>query len=95
MPQFLRPEQFTLSLEGGTPIIHLDGMTVSSSHGWSVLSRATLLVVDGPGDEGFLLGRMTSPGADLAPEGWDAAVSSAGFVEVSVAGVRFAAAVVE
>lgn len=43
---------------------------------WSLLNRATLLVVDGPGDAGFLLPRI-GPAGDLAPVGWDPAVEHA------------------
>jgi hypothetical protein len=43
---------------------------------WSLLNRATLLVVDGPGDVGFLLPRI-GPAGDLAPAGWDPAVEHA------------------
>jgi hypothetical protein len=37
----------------------------------------TMCVVDGPGDAGFLLPRM-SPTGDLAPAGWDEAVERSG-----------------
>ena len=69
MPQFLAPEQFTQSIADGAPTITLHGVTVSNTDGWSFLNRATLLVVDGPGEEGFLLPRLTSPDGDLAPAG--------------------------
>ena len=95
MPESLKPEQFTLSMEDGAPLITLHGVTVSNVDGWSVLNRTTLLVVDGPEDEGFLLPRMTSPDVDLAPKGWDAAVSSAKLVGVLVSGTRIAATVIE
>ena len=95
MPQFLKPEQFTLSIADGAPAITLHGVTVSNIDGWSILNRATLLVVDGPEDEGFLLPRMTSPDVDLAPKGWDSAVSSAKSVGVLVAGTRIVATVIK
>jgi hypothetical protein len=95
MPQLLTPQQFTMSIADGTPTITVQGVTVSSTEGWSVLNRATLLVVDGPGDEGFLLPRRTSPDGELAPEGWDAAVASAHSVHVLVSGTRLAATVIE
>ena len=95
MPESLTPEQFTLSMEDGAPLITLHGVTVSNVDGWSVLSRTTLLAVDGPEDEGFLVPRMTSSDVDLAPEGWDAAVSSANSVGVLISGARIAATVVE
>lgn len=95
MPEFLKPEQFMLSIEDGAPIITLHDVTVSAVDGWSILNRATLLVVDGPEDEGFLLQRMTNPDVDVAPEGWDSAVASAGSVGVLVSGSRLAATVIE
>jgi hypothetical protein len=94
MPQSLAPEQFTLSIADGAPTITLRGVTVSNADGWSFLNRVTLLVVDGPGEEGFLLPRLTSPDGDLAPEGWDAAVASTGSVEVRVPGARVLATVI-
>ncbi len=84
-----------MSLADGAPTITLQGVTVSTTEGWSILNRATLLVVDGPGEEGFLLPRMTSPNGDLAPEGWDAAVASAGSVRVLLSGARFGATVID
>jgi hypothetical protein len=95
MPQSLRPEQFTMSIADGAPTITLHGVTVSTTDGWSILNRATLLVVDGPGEEGFLLPRKTSPDRDLAPEGWDDAVASARAVQVFVSGARVAATVID
>lgn len=94
MPEFLKPEHFTLSIADGAPTITLLGVTVSVTEGWSILNRATLLVVDGPEEEGFLLQRMTSPDVDLAPKGWDSAVASTGSVEVLVSGTRLAATVI-
>jgi hypothetical protein len=95
MPEFLKPDRFTLSLDDGIPTITLHGATASNTNGWSFLNRATLLVVDGPGEEGFLLRRMDSPGADLAPEGWDEAVASTGSVRLLASGVRITAHVIE
>jgi hypothetical protein len=73
----------------------LRGVTVSTTDGWSILNRATLLVVDGPGEEGFLLPRKMGPDGDLAPEGWEAAVASAGSVQVLVSGARVAATIID
>ena len=94
MPQFLAPEQFTPSIADGAPTITLRGVTVSNTDGWSFLNRATLLVVEGPGEEGFLLPRLTSPFGDLAPAGWDTAVASTGSVGVLVSGARVLATVI-
>lgn len=95
MPQFLPPEQFTLSIADGAPTITLHGVTVSNTERWSFLNEATLLVVDGPGEEGFLLPRLTGPDSDLAPEGWDNAVAATGSVGILVSGSRVLATVIE
>ena len=95
MPESLNPDQFTLSMAGGKPSITLHGVTVANGNGWSILNRATLLVVDGPEDEGFLLPRMKSPDLDLAPKGWDSAVSSAESVDVLISGTRIVATVIK
>jgi hypothetical protein len=94
MPQFLKPDQFTLSIDDGMPTIALHGATLSSTEGWSFLNRATLLVADGPGEEGFLLPRMASPDEDLAPERWDEAVASTGSVRLLASGARVIAPVI-
>lgn len=52
MPLFLKSDQFTISIDDGTPSIALHDATVSSTEGWSFLNRATLLVADGPGEDG-------------------------------------------
>jgi len=95
MPQHLKPNQFTMSIADGTPTIALHEATVSSTEGWSFLNRATLLVADGPGEEGFLMPRMTSSGEDLAPERWDESVTSTGSVWLLASGSRIAASVIE
>lgn len=95
VPQFLEPDQFSLCVVAGVPQISLDGVTISATDGWSLLNRATLIVVDGPGDEGFLLPRHTGPDGDHAPEGWDAAVAAQGSVEVYLADAQVSAKVLE
>lgn len=95
MPDFLKPDQFTLSIEDGVPTIALHGATVSNTSGWSFLNRATLLVIDGPGEEGFLMPRMDRPDTDLAPEHWDEAVASTGSVRLLASGVPITAQVIE
>jgi hypothetical protein len=95
MPQLLTPDRFTLLIERGAPVITLHGVSVSAGDGWSFLNRATLLVVDGPGDEGFLLPRMITEGDDLAPEGWDTAVAGTGSVTIVGPGARFTVKVIE
>ena len=62
----------------------LTGVSVTSVDGWSVLDQATLLVLDGPGDQGFLVGKLGLDGGRLAPEGWAEAVERNGGVDVVV-----------
>ena len=83
-----------MSIANGVPTITLHQATVSSTEGWSFLNRATLLVADGPGDEGFLVRRVTSSGEDLAPEGWDESVTSSGSVRLLASGSRITASVI-
>ncbi len=94
MPQILKPGQFTLSVDRGAPIITLPDVMVSSTDGWSFLNRAMVLVADGPGDEGFLMARMTGAGEDVAPEHWDDAVASTGSVRLVVQGAHIVAPVI-
>jgi hypothetical protein len=95
MPLFLQSDQFTMSIDDGTPSIALHDATVSSTEGWSFLNRATLLVADGPGEDGFLLPRMTGSGEDQAPERWDEAVASTGWVRLLAPGADIRARVIE
>ena len=79
----LPPEAARFEIRDGAPVLAL-GVDVPDSldaADWGVMNRLTLIVVDGPGDAGFLLPRMT-PGGDAAPDGWDDAVDSAGGVQV-------------
>ncbi len=75
-----------MSLAEGVPTVELRDVEASGTQGWSFLNRATMLVVDGPGDEGFLVRRLERDGADLAPPGWDDAVASHGSVAVIASG---------
>lgn len=54
------------------------GFAVENRGGWSLLVRATLVVFDGPEDEGFLLRRLDGSGLDRAPSDWDDAVEHHG-----------------
>jgi hypothetical protein len=54
----------------------LKGVVVQDTEGWSLLNRLTLVVLDGPGDEGFLVRRADPTDGDRAPANWDALVSS-------------------
>jgi hypothetical protein len=94
MPQNLPADRFELRVEAGRPSVVLHDVRLQEGEGWSFLNRATLLVVDGPGDEGFLLRRLGDDGQDLAPDGWDEAVASASTVEVVAGGTSVSAAVV-
>lgn len=78
MPEFLPPTSASFALHDGTPSIHLDLEAPEGAAGgpWGLLSRATLCVIDGPGDLGYLLPRMAA-GPDPAPPGWDEAVEQA------------------
>jgi hypothetical protein len=78
MVSFVPPEQCSFSVEDGNAVITLTGVTVSETEGWSLLNRATLVVVDGPGDEGFLVRRASPDGSDHAPDGWDSSVAAGG-----------------
>ena len=78
MAAFVPPEQRAFSLAGEEAVITLTGVTVDATEGWSLLNRRTLVVVDGPGDEGFLLRRAGAEGSDEAPPGWDAMVEAGG-----------------
>ena len=95
MPQFVDPDHATLSIEDGEPTIALRDVEASSAEGWTFLNRATLVVIDGPGDEGFLLRRLEGQGSDVAPAGWDEAVASHGSVTVLASGTRIVATVLE
>jgi hypothetical protein len=78
MVSFVPPEQCSFSVDDGDAVIRLAGVTVSATQGWSLLNRATLVVVDGPGDEGFLVRRASPDGSDSAPDGWDSSVAAGG-----------------
>jgi len=95
MPHYVDPAHVTLAVTDGEPTITLRDVEVSSTDGWSFLNRATLLVVDGPDDEGFLLRRLTEQDGDIAPAGWDEAVASHGSVTVVVGADRFVASAVD
>lgn len=95
MPSYLEPEQVRFELVDGMPTIRLTDVTLDEPSGWSVLNRRTLVVVDGPGDEGFLLKRLDDEQGDLAPDGWDDAVAERGAVDVVIPGARLTADLVD
>ncbi len=94
MPSYVDPRRVAFALVDGVPTLTLTGVEVTTTEGWSLLNRQTLVVVDGPGDEGLLVRRLDDDGADLAPAGWDDTVASRGLVDVAASDVRFTAAVV-
>jgi len=71
-PEFLPPENAGFEVRDGVPVIVLavDPPERVVEGEWSVFSRMTMLVIDGPGDAGFLLPRL-GPHGDIAPAGWD------------------------
>jgi hypothetical protein len=72
MPSFLPPDAARFEIRDGAPLITLAvGVPEDVAAGeWSLMNRLTLLVVDGPGDAGFLLPRLAGTG-DSAPQGWE------------------------
>ncbi|MDT5027910.1 MAG: hypothetical protein QOE61_4336 [Micromonosporaceae bacterium] len=80
VPSFLAPDAVDFSWQDQLPLLRLavdQPEPAIGATGWSVLIRATMCVVDGPGDAGFLVARL-GPGGDLAPEAWGDAVDRAG-----------------
>ena len=82
MPSFVTPGQVVYAIVDGTPSITVRGVDTAAAEGWSVLNRTTLIVVDGPGEEGFVTPRMGQSG-DLTPPGWDDAVEAAQKVAIT------------
>ncbi len=70
MPNLVTPEAARFALIDGAPVLTLLVAPPAEAGEWSLFNRATMLVVDGPGDEGFVLPRLA---ADV-PAGWDEAV---------------------
>lgn len=75
----LPPESVRFELHGAGPVLRLavDAPGDLRAEQWSLISRLTLCVVDGPGDVGYLTPRF-GPQGDVAPAGWDEAVERAG-----------------
>jgi hypothetical protein len=91
----LPPEAARFEVRDAVPVLTLavdvPGEVVDGP--WALMNRLTLVVVDGPGDAGFLLPRLT-PGGDAAPAGWDEAVDRAGGSHVAfTSGAVFARSV--
>jgi hypothetical protein len=88
VPSFLEPDAVDFSWQDRLPLLRLTAEQPESAvgaPGWSVTIRATMCIVDGPGDVGFLLARL-GPGGDLAPEGWNDAVGREGGCLVAFGG---------
>jgi hypothetical protein len=73
MPGFLPPEFVRLELRDDKPVIvlHVDIPAGLESDGWSLMSRATVWVIDGPNGAGYLIPRF----GIQPPAGWDEAVA--------------------
>ena len=97
MPDYVPSDQVDFALEDGVPVVTLADTTCTVDGAWRVLNRLMLVVIDGPGDEGFLLQRRPQNHTDLAPSGWDDAVDRYGGVVVDVPAVpgRFRAELLE
>ena len=86
MTEHVPEERVAFSLHADGPLVTLRDTTCSVDAEWRVLNRLMLVVIDGPGDEGFLLQRRPRNDTDLAPAGWDEAVDRFGGVLVDVPG---------
>lgn len=75
MPESLTPQAARFELHDGVPVMTLavEPPAVVTDGEWTVLSRMTMVIVDGPGEAGFLVPRL-GPEGDVAPAGWDDAV---------------------
>jgi hypothetical protein len=78
MPDFIPPEAVHFALEDGRAVVRLAVETPPGDGPWSMFSRMTMCVLDGPGDAGYLLARLGPDGNDQAPPGWDEAVERDG-----------------
>jgi hypothetical protein len=78
MPHLVTPDQARFEVRDGAPVVVLAVKPPPEvRHGdWSILNRFTLIVVDGPGDSGYMLPRL-SPTGDIVPPEWDRAVEQA------------------
>jgi hypothetical protein len=87
MPQTLMPSDVQFALVEQRAYLRLTVSPQPPADGWSLLNLRTMCVVDGPGDAGFLLPRL-SPSGDAAPAGWDEAVDRDGGALVSFGGAE-------
>ncbi|GIH18046.1 hypothetical protein [Rugosimonospora africana] len=79
MPSFLPPDDVRFELSDGKPVLRVAAPAPdpATADRWSLFVRATMCVLDGPGEDGYLLARLGA-GGDAAPTGWDDAVHRAG-----------------
>ncbi|WP_250035038.1 hypothetical protein [Paractinoplanes maris] len=79
MSTFLTAESARLELHDGKPLIRaaVSPPAESLAAEWSVISLVTTLIVDGPGDLGFLMARFGDDGIET-PTGWEEAVAASG-----------------
>lgn len=77
MPEFLGPSEAAFEVGEARATIRLAMPAPADLHafGWSALVQPTLVVADGPGEAGYLIGRLGEDGLDLAPEGWEDAIT--------------------
>ncbi len=65
----------------GSPVSPVSPVSSVSPGDWSILVMVTVLVIDGPGDLGYLIPRFGPAAADV-PESWESAVTTAGGAHV-------------
>jgi hypothetical protein len=75
MPDFIPPEAAHFALDDRRAVVRLAVEAPPGDGPWSMFSRMTMCVLDGPADAGYLLAR---PGADGTDQGWDEAVERDG-----------------
>lgn len=77
MPEFLAPDAVEFQLHDGAPLLRLalPAPAPDAADQWRFLNRATLCVLDGPQQAGYLMSRFIVDG-DAAPTGWDEAVAN-------------------
>ena len=84
MPEVLTPDLVEFQLHDGASRLQVTvpAPTPAGAEGWRFLNRATVCVLDGPEQAGYLMPRL-APDGDAAPIGWDEAVATTGGVTVT------------
>lgn len=79
MPSFLPPDDVRFELTNGKPVLRVavPAPDPAAPGRWSLFVRTAMCVLDGPGEDGYLIARFGT-GGDVAPIGWDDAVRRAG-----------------